>query len=62
MDVTWVGPYMVVDAHARQSFTVQHLITKKRRRVHASRLKFYHDEAYMSLRSGLVMSHDKMNR
>jgi hypothetical protein len=45
LDVTWVGPYMVVDAHARQSFTVQHLITKKQRRVHASRLKFYHDES-----------------
>ena len=43
LDVTWVGPYMVVEAHARQSFTVQQLITKKKRRVHASRLKFYHD-------------------
>ena len=45
LNVTWVGPYHVVEAHQHQAFTVQHLITKKQRRVHASRLKFYHDES-----------------
>jgi hypothetical protein len=40
--VTWVGPYKVVEAH-EAAFTVEHMITKTRTRVHSSRLKFYHD-------------------
>ena len=40
--VTWVGPYKVVEAN-ESSFTVEHMITKTRTRVHSSRLKFYHD-------------------
>ena len=40
--VTWTGPYKVVDADD-YAFTVEHLATKERAQVHASRLKFYCD-------------------
>ena len=41
--MTWVGPYRVVEANEFSAFTVEHLVTKNRRCVHSSRLKFYHD-------------------
>lgn len=43
--VTWVGPYRVVEANEYNAFTVEHLVTKDRKCVHASRLKFYWDSS-----------------
>ncbi|ETP27552.1 hypothetical protein F442_23171, partial [Phytophthora nicotianae P10297] len=40
--VTWVGPYVVTEAHSRH-FVVRDLVTGKSRDVHASRLKFFAD-------------------
>jgi hypothetical protein len=40
--VTWVGPYVVTEAHARH-FVVKDLVTGKSSDVHASRLKFFAD-------------------
>ncbi|GAB9476895.1 hypothetical protein Gpo141_00013953 [Globisporangium polare] len=37
---TWIGPYKVVEA-LKYAFMVEHLLSKER--VHASRLKLYHD-------------------
>ena len=41
--VTWCGPYRVVEANEFCAFTIEHLVTRNRMCVHASRLKFYHD-------------------
>ena len=43
--VTWVGPYRVVEANEYNAFTVEHLVTKQRKCVHSSRLKFYLDSS-----------------
>ncbi|KAF1335539.1 hypothetical protein FI667_g1302, partial [Globisporangium splendens] len=42
--VTWTGPFRVVEA-CEYYFVVEHLITKDRTDVHASRLKFYRDDS-----------------
>ncbi|KAF1322126.1 hypothetical protein FI667_g11572, partial [Globisporangium splendens] len=42
--VTWTGPFRVVEA-CEYYFVVEHLITKERADVHASRLKFYRDDS-----------------
>ncbi|KAF1335542.1 hypothetical protein FI667_g1301, partial [Globisporangium splendens] len=42
--VTWTGPFRVVEA-CEYCFVVEHLITKDRADVHASRLKFYRDDS-----------------
>ena len=43
LQVNWRGPFRVVEAHDMNIFTIEHMITKKERRVHATRLRFYHD-------------------
>lgn len=43
LEVTWRGPFTIVDTVSHHVFTIQHLIDGKQTNVHASRLKFYRD-------------------
>ena len=41
LEVTWRGPFEVVDMVSTHVFVICHLVDSKRRKVHTTRLKFY---------------------
>ena len=44
LNVKWIGPQQVVAVHNDWTFLVQDLLTKSEKFVHASRMKFFHDD------------------
>jgi len=53
LTVMWVGPYQVMSATRHNAFEVQHVVTGKTVKVHASRLKYY-DDASLQMREDLI--------